>query len=149
MIYIYAVSDSNKHFSNAIDEYTKRLWKAVTIHYLKPSKKDTADEIIKQEGKVLAQELSKKSGYKVLLYIGVKELATVEFYNFIESRLQTDANIIFVVWGAYGVSDEVIENIDIKISLSRMTFPHGMALMVLLEQLYRSSTIKQWKKYHH
>ena len=149
MIYIYAVSDSNKHFENAISEYTKRLWKSLTIKYIKPSKKDTQKEIITEEWKKIIAEISKLSVYKVLLYIDADQLSSIDFHKLIEQKLQIDANIVFLIWWAYGVSAEVLENIDKKISFSKMTFPHSMALLLLIEQIYRSQTIKQGKKYHH
>ena len=149
MIYIYAVSDSHKHFESAIWEYTKRLWKSLSIKYIKPSKKDTQKEIIQEEWKKIIIELGKISAYKILLYINAEQLDSIEFHKLIEQRLQTDADIVFLIWWAYGVSDQVLENIDKKMSFSKMTFPHGMALLVLVEQIYRSQTIKQGKKYHH
>jgi 23S rRNA pseudoU1915 N3-methylase RlmH len=97
MIQIYAVSDGNKHFSSAIEEYTKRLGKNCQIHYLKPSKKDTVSEIIKQESANIQKLLKQKSAYKVLLDIESKVLSTMEFYKFIEKEKQKQTDIIFLI----------------------------------------------------
>jgi 23S rRNA (pseudouridine1915-N3)-methyltransferase len=73
----------------------------------------------------------------------------MEFYKFIEKEKQKQTDIIFLIWWAYGVTDQIKKSFDLSLSLSSMTFPHSMALLLLVEQLYRVQSISQGKKYHH
>lgn len=150
MIKIIIFSDSFKHFETSIKEYEKRLWREVEIIKLKPSKKKNENEIIIEETNVLKERISKENGFKILLYINWDILSTEKFWSFIESKFQTFSDIIFIVWWAYWVDYEKIkENIDFKLSFSPMTFPHNMAYLILLEQIYRILMIKKWSQYHH
>jgi 23S rRNA pseudoU1915 N3-methylase RlmH len=86
----------------------------------------------------------------VLLYIDSKQLSTMEFSSLIENMQMKYSNIIFIVWWAYWVDYGLLKDyIDLKISLSPMTFPHAQAIMMLFEQIYRVSCIKKWVNYHH
>lgn len=150
MIKIIIFSDSFKHFEDAIKEYEKRLWREVEIIKLKPSKKKNENEIILEETNILKDRISKENWFKILLYINWDILSTEKFWSFIESKFQTFSDIVFIVWWAYWVDYEKIkENIDFKLSFSPMTFPHNMAYLVLLEQIYRIFMIKKWSQYHH
>jgi 23S rRNA (pseudouridine1915-N3)-methyltransferase len=85
-----------------------------------------------------------------LLFIEWKEFSTLEFVKFIEENEAKYADIIFVIWWAYGVNIEKLKNnIDFKLSFSKMTFPHGQAIMMLLEQIYRVISIRNKSGYHH
>ena len=150
MIKIISFVDSYKHFDSAIKEYEKRLWKHIDFIKLKPVKSWDTNEIIKKESLILNKTLEKTSWYKVLLYIDSEELSTEKFEKFIEEKLTSHANIIFIIWWAYWVDFEIIKNnIDYKLSFSKMTFPHIMAILILLEQIYRAKRIKEGWNYHH
>lgn len=150
MIKIISFVDSYKHFDTPIKEYEKRLWKHIDFIKLKPVKSTNPDEIIKKESSELNKVLEKTSWYKVLLYIESKELSTEDFEKFIQEKLTTEADIVFIIWWAYWVDFEIIKNnIDFKLSLSKMTFPHIMAILILLEQIYRAKKIKEGWNYHH
>lgn len=150
MIKIIIFSDSFKHFETSIKEYEKRLWREVEIIKLKPSKKKTEKEIIIEETNTLKEKLLKENGFKILLYINWDILSTEKLWEFIESKFQHFSDIIFIVWWAYWVDYEKIkENIDFKLSFSPMTFPHILAYLILLEQIYRILMIKKWSQYHH
>jgi len=150
MIKIISFVDSFKHFSEPIKEFQKRLNKKVDFIKLKPSKRKETKEIIKEESDNLKEVLKKTKGYKILLYIDSKQLDTKEFLNLIEDKQRNFSDIVFIIWGAYGVDYEKIKDyIDYKLSFSKMTFPHSMAIMLLYEQIYRAFSIKSWSKYHH
>lgn len=150
MIKIIIFSDSFKHFETSIKEYEKRLLREVEIIKLKPSKKKTEKEIIIEETNTLKEKLLKENGFKILLYINWDILSTEKLWEFIESKFQNFSDIIFIVWWAYWVDYEKIkENIDFKLSFSPMTFPHILAYLILLEQIYRILMIKKWSQYHH
>ncbi len=150
MIKIYLFSDTHKHFSQAIEEYEKRLWKEIEIIKLKPSKRKEEKEITQEESHILKEKLSKEKWYKILLYITGKVISTESLFELVESKKQHFWDIIFVVWWAYGVDISQIDNlIDYKLSFSPMTFPHALAYLLLLEQIYRVAMIKKWSWYHH
>lgn len=150
MYKIIIFSDSYKHFDEAIKEYEKRLGKDIEIIKLKPSKRKEIAEIIEEETEVLKEKLEKIKWYKILLYITWKDLSTEKLFEMCENKVQTYSNIVFIVWWAYWVHMQKLENIiDFKLSISDMTFPHNMAYLILLEQIYRISMIKKWTWYHH
>ena len=78
-----------------------------------------------------------------------KEYTSVEFAKEVERFTASGKNIVFVIGGAYGFSDEVYNRSDGKVSLSKMTFPHQMVRTVFTEQLYRAFTIIKGEPYHH
>ena len=150
MIKILTICDSFKHFEEPVKEYKKRLWKKVEIIKLKPSKKDTVDEIIKEETKAIIDKLTNISAFKIVLSIEGKAFSTTEFMNFLEYKFQNNWEIVFVIGWPYWLNyAELKKHIDFEISFSPMTFPHIEALVILLEQLYRVDSIKYWKSYHY
>ncbi len=150
MIKIIIFSDTYKHFENAIKEYEKRLWNLVEIIKLKPSKSKIESEIIRQETEILKEKLEKIKWYKILLYIEWNNISTQDLYKLIEKNKQNYHEIVFVIGWAYWVDfDKIKDFIDYKLSFSKMTFPHSMALLVLLEQIYRTIMIEKWSGYHH
>ena len=150
MIKIISFVDSFKHYEEPIKEFQKRLGKQVNFIKLKPSKRKESNLIIDDESKVLVKFLEKEKWYKVLLYIDSRQLSTMDFYKLVEEKQMQYSNIIFIIWWAYWVDYELLKNnIDLKISFSPMTFPHAQAIMMLFEQIYRTSCIKKWVKYHH
>lgn len=150
MIKILIFSDSFKHFEQAIKEYDKRLSKDIEIIKLKPYKSTNIQDIIQKETFILKEKLSNMKWYKILLYIWWNNYNSVDFAKFIFDKIDKYSNVIFIVWWAYWVNFEAIkDNIDIKLSLSDMTFPHSLAFMILLEQIYRIHMIKKWSEYHH
>lgn len=149
MYTIIAPYDSLKHFEMPITEYKKRLAKQLKIIELKPSKKWSIEEIKREETEQIIQKLDSLKGYKILLHIAGKHFSTMDFFQMIEKVKQHQGNCIFVIWWVYGYTDELLRSVDLLFSLSSLTFPHNMALLVLLEQLYRVETIQQGKQYHY
>lgn len=150
MYKIIIFSDTFKHFEDAIKEYEKRLWKDIEIIKLKPSKRKTQSEIISEETFILKEKLEKTKWYKILLYIEGNILSTEKLFEMVEKNKHTYSDIIFVIGWAYGVELKEIQSlIDYKLSFSPMTFPHSMAFLILLEQIYRLEMIKKWSGYHH
>lgn len=149
MIKVISFADSFKHFEKPIKEYEKRLTKRIDFKKLKPSKWEP-NVIIKKESEELKKVLEKEKGYKVLLFIDSKEMSTPQMAKMIEEKEMQFWNVVFIIWGAYWVDFDIIKDqIDLKMSLSPMTFPHIMATLILLEQLYRCFEIRKWSWYHH
>lgn len=149
MYKIIAIYDSLKHFEIPIKEYEKRLGKNLKIVQLKPSKKDTVEEIKKDETLRLIEALSKEKGCKVLLDIGGQNCTTENFLKFLETKQQTYGNITFVIGGVFGFTSDLKKHVNESFSLSLLTFPHNLALLNLLEQIYRIESIKSGKSYHY
>lgn len=150
MYKILLFSDGHKHFDEAIWEYKKRLGKQVEIIQLKPSKKREIPDIIKEETDIFLQKIVKLKGYKIFLDNTWNSFSTQELYKMISLKVWEHSDIIFILWGAYGLDREKIKKyIDMDLSLSAMIFPHGMAFLVLLEQIYRIEMIKKGSGYHH
>jgi len=141
---------SDKYVLEGIKIYAGRL-----NHYCKfilaevESGKGNESQIRKKE----AENILKRVGEKdilILLDEKGKEFSSVEFAQTISHYQNISAkNLSFVIGGAYGFSDEVYLRANMKISLSKMTFPHQLARVIFLEQLYRAYTILKGEKYHH
>ncbi len=138
----------------AIDDFTKRLNNYYTAQWLIiPSVKNasalTETELKKQEGKIVLSKLTKED-FLVLLDETGKQLTSAELAEFIQQKAVTNIrSIIFLIGGAYGVSDEAKQRAGFMWSLSKLVFPHMIARLILAEQLYRACTILRNEKYHH
>ena len=149
MFVILSISDSDKHFSSAIQEYEKRLAKEVKLENLKPYKGDNHDFVIEKETESLIALVKKKyANYQKFLLIKEGKLYdTIEFSKVLKAK-----DTLFIIWWPYGVDEDKIkkEIPDIKeISFWAITLPHGLAKLTLIEQLYRVTTIRVGKKYHY
>ena len=129
-----------KYWQEAINEYLKRLTPFVKVEVI-----ELKDEGIKKESEKILSYLD--SNTFVMDEKG-KELTSVEFARSIEKKMIKGLkNLIFVIGGAYGISDK-IKNHE-KISLSKLTFSHQLVRLVFAEQLYRAMTILKGEPYHH
>jgi 23S rRNA (pseudouridine1915-N3)-methyltransferase len=145
-IKIIAVSDSDKHFWEAIQEYIKRMWRNLTIENIKPVKHGTVKQIITKETDTIIAKLKKLSWYKILLSKEWKQLTTEKVVYTIHGT----SAVTIIIWWPYGLDEKKLaSHIDSSISFGMQTMPHGLAKLVLLEQLYRVQTIIGGKKYHY
>lgn len=126
---------------NLIEDYLKRINKyhKIEILELPDSNKD-------EEGKKILSKLN--NNYKVALCINGDTLNSKDFANFIDKSLMNYANIDFIIGGSDGLSDEVLEKVNYKLSFSSLTFPHGLFRGILLEQIYRAFKIINNETYH-
>ena len=147
MIHILCISDSHKHFSASVEEYTKRLSKSLTITTLKPSRKDDPIRVLKEESTLLVKKLSKMPKPWILLEKEGIQYTSEEFSSQLEKR-QWSCTI--VIWWPFWVDLSLLwQHVDFIFSRWRQTMPHGLALVVLLEQIWRAKCIQQWKTYHY
>ena len=86
--------------------------------------------------------------YNILMDIKGENLDSVELSNKIRNTLITNSNITFIIGGSNGVSNEIKNMVNYKLSFSKMTFPHQLFRVVLLEQIYRSFKIMNNEEYH-
>lgn len=154
-IVLLVIGKTDKDFvKNGIEEYQKRL-----VHYLpfginiipdiKNTKNLSENQQKQKEGDLILEKL-KSVDTLILLDEGGKEFSSVGFSKFIEQKMISGTkNLVFVIGGPYGFSDEVYRKAQGKVSLSKMTFSHQMIRMIFTEQLYRAMTIIKGEPYHH
>lgn len=145
-----------KYLVQAIAEYTKRLsryCKLNTIELADEKTPDNASEkeelmIKNKEGeKILAQ--IKDGAYVVALDLGGNMISSEDLASFMSDRaLRGDSHLVFVIGGSLGLSQDVIERANYKLCFSKMTFPHQLFRVMLLEQVYRAYRINNGEPYH-
>ena len=143
-------------FKDAINEYSKRLSKYCNLNIIElsdeklPSKLNDKiiDNIKNIEGKKILSHL-KKDSYKICLDLHGKQFSSEEFSSKIDSiSLNYNSSITFIIGGTLGISSEVLNYADEKICFSKMTFPHQLIRVFLLEQLFRAFKISNNETYH-
>jgi 23S rRNA (pseudouridine1915-N3)-methyltransferase len=151
---LYIGKEDAELFQQGIEFYTKKIqfynpFETIVIPYLKNTKSISVLEQKKKEGDSILKKLD-SSDFVILLDENGKEKSSLEFANLIQQSLnQGLKTIIFVIGGAYGFSEELYLRSNLKLSLSKMTFPHLMTRLIFTEQLYRSFTILKNEPYHH
>ena len=150
MIKIICVgSIKEKYFKEAIEEYSKRLSKYTKLEIIevKDYSINEIDKCIKLEEEEILNKINPKD-YVITLEIEGNELNSIDLSNKIDNILQINPNITFIIGGSYGLSDIIKQQANYKLSFSKMTFPHQLFRVILLEQLYRSYKILNNETYH-
>lgn len=143
-----------KWVKEGLDLYTSRLrhyvpFALTEIPELKGAAALSREQIKDKEGQLILAQLRPADEVYLLDEHG-KEYRSLEFASFIEDRMaRSGRDLVFVVGGAYGFSEEVYTRATGKISLSKMTFSHQMVRTLFAEQLYRAFTIIKGEPYHH
>lgn len=135
-----------KFFKEAIDEYTKRLTKYTKLEIIELPDESTGN-ILKKESESILRNISDKD-YVITLEIDGKELSSIELANKLNQDLINNSNIIFVIGGSYGLDENIKKRSNYKLSFSKLTFPHQLFRIFLLEQIYRSFKIINNESYH-
>lgn len=145
-----------KYLRDASNEYSKRLngYCKLNIIELNPKRlSDTPSEseienALNIEGKEILSKIP--NGSKVFsMCIEGKQLSSEKLASeFANCAVQGFSNIVFIIGSSYGLSDEVKKRSDFRLSMSQMTFPHQLARIMLLEQIYRAFRINSGAKYH-
>ncbi|MGM9530835.1 23S rRNA (pseudouridine(1915)-N(3))-methyltransferase RlmH [Intestinibacter sp.] len=145
-----------KYLKLGIDEFKKRLSKYCKLDIIElddekapENLSDKEMEMIKdKEGKKILSKI-KDTSYVIALAIDGKNLSSEELADTINKLgIRGVSNITFVIGGSLGLSDEVLSRADYKLSFSKMTFPHQLMRLILLEQVYRSYRINNGEPYH-
>ena len=144
-----------EYLREAVSEYSKRLSGFCTVEHInlketKISQSPSENEIkraLDEEAKQILSAMPQRS-YKVALCIEGKQFASTELAEKIENAFQTASEICFVIGSSHGLSDEVKAVADLKLSVSKMTFPHQLMRVILLEGVYRCMSIIKGTKYH-
>ena len=131
-----------KFYRDAIAEYLKRLSK-----YHKIVIEELPDSNKQKEEKLLLKKINQKD-YNIILDIDGKMLNSIELSNHIDKTFQINSNITFIIGGSDGLTENVKKTAYLKLSFSKMTFPHQLFRVILLEQIYRSFKIINNETYH-
>lgn len=137
------------------NEYLKRLtrygkYEIVQVDDLREPENASAaqiKQIMDREGKALLARL-RPNDRVIAMCIQAKAPDSVELSTLMQKWSQDGRRNVFIIGGSNGLSGEVLERADERISFSRLTFPHGLMRVILLEQLYRGERIRTGEKYH-
>lgn len=129
---------------NAVNDYYERVNKyhKISILELKDS------ENIIDEEKELLKTIQNDKSYKILLDIKGEEVSSIEFSTLINDKLTHFSSITFIIGSSNGVSENIKNFVNQRISFGKITMPHGLFRAVLLEQIYRSFKILNNESYH-
>lgn len=145
-----------KFYVQAIEEYSKRLSRYCKLEIIEVQDEKTPDnasenlnlQIKQKEGERILSAI-KDDAYVCALAIEGKMLDSVELSQKIDRLgIEGKSNIVFVIGGSLGLSKEVLDRADYYLSFSKMTFPHQLMRVILLEQIYRSYRIIKSEPYH-
>ena len=145
-----------KFFQDAIAEYSKRLSRYCKLEIIEvadektpDSASDTVNRMIKEKEGDRLLSFIKDDSYVIALAIDGKMLDSVELSEKIDNlMLSGKSDIVFVIGGSLGLDKRVLDRADYKLSFSKMTFPHQLMRVILLEQIYRSFRIMKNEPYH-
>ena len=145
-----------KYLRDAIDEYSKRLTRYCKLDIIEvPDEKtpDNAsekeeDQIRDKEGKCIMSKI-RDNAFVIAMDLKGKSLSSVEFSELLDNcATYGNSNIVFVIGGSLGISEEVLKRADYKLCFSKMTFPHQLFRVMLMEQIYRGFRISNGEPYH-
>lgn len=145
-----------RYLRDAIDEYAKRLSRYCKLEIIEVADEKTPDhasegverQIKRKEGERIARHL-RQDATVVALAIDGKQLSSEELATKIDRLgLSGVSHIQFVIGGSIGLDDAILSRADLRLSFSRMTFPHQLMRVILLEQIYRAYKINAGEPYH-
>jgi len=145
-----------KYLKLAIDEYSKRLSRYCKLDIIELQDEKTPDnasdkeeeQIREKEGKLILSKI-KDNTYVVAMDLKGNNLSSEEFSEFISNcGVMGNSNITFIIGGSLGLSEEVRARANYKLCFSKMTFPHQLFRVMLLEQIYRGFRIMKGEPYH-
>lgn len=145
-----------KHFVAAFEEYRKRLGAFCRFELIEineerlpesPSEKEISAALDREANEIIRS--IPKDAFAVAMCVEGKELDSPELAALMaEKALSGKTKFCFIVGGSFGLSERVKEISSLRLSMSRMTFPHHLARVMLAEQIYRAFTIQEGRKYH-
>ena len=143
-----------KYWSDAFSEYAKRIGAYAKLEEINLKEERLADEspaaisrALTAEGEKILEKIP-KDAYAVALCVEGKMLSSEELARVVDTAKGGSGKIVFIIGSSYGLSGAVKARADLKLSFSRLTFPHQLIRISLAEAVYRSFTILSGKKYH-
>jgi len=146
-----------KSMQDTLNEYVKKLSKFSKVDIIElqdekiPDTKNKSDKlkVIDTESKKIINELNKINKKNIFLCdLSGKEYSSIEFSNLLENSFNTSSTLVFIIGGSLGVNEELKKMAEYKICFSKMTFPHQLFRIFLVEQIYRSFKIINNETYH-
>ena len=131
-----------QYLRDGINDYTKRIGKYHKINVI-----EVDDSNIEEEKNRIIKYIDNKD-YVITLDIEGKQLSSLELADKIDKTFIINSNITFVIGGSYGLHEDIKNRSDFSLSFSKMTFPHQLFRIILLEQIYRSFKILNNETYH-
>ena len=138
-----------KYLKDAISEYQKRLSKYTKLEIieLQDINNNNINIILEKEKELVLKAITEKD-YIITLEIEGQELTSDELASKIDNIFLQNSNITFIIGGSYGLHKEIKNLSNFKLSFSKLTFPHQLFRVILLEQIYRSYKILNNESYH-
>ena len=145
-----------KYFREAADEYKKRLGGSGKVNEIEIKEEKTPDSpsnaqieaALSKEAERILEAIPKRS-YVVTMCIEGKQMSSEEFSRILDNvSVQGKSSVCFIIGSSHGLSDKVKAVSDLKLSMSKMTFPHKLARIMLFEAIYRAGEISVGSKYH-
>ena len=144
---------TDAHIQALLQDYQKRLGHYVpftltVIPELKNTKSLTSEQQKQAEGELILRNITASTDM-ILLDERGKDYRSIEFAEYLQKKMSSGRDLVFVVGGPYGFSDTVYQRANGQLSLSKMTFSHQMVRLFFVEQIYRAMTILRGEPYHH
>ena len=138
-----------QYLKSAVEEYIKRLGRYTKINLIEVDDYSNLDinNILKKEQEEILKHIDPKD-YVITLEILGNMLTSKELAKHMEQTLINNSNITFIIGGSYGISDVIKQRSNYKLSFSKLTFPHQLFRVMLLEQIYRAYKINNNEEYH-
>ncbi len=150
MIKIICIGKIKEQFyKEAINEFLKRLTKYIKVEIIELDEEISANpsiSLIKEKDKILSKLNNKQ--YLIALDINGKEVNSIELAQKINKLLIDYSDIVFIIGSSHGLHDDIKKKVNYCLSFSKLTFPHQLFRVILLEQIYRSFTIINNEPYH-
>ena len=137
------------YFNDAIEEYKKRISKYTNLEIieLEDIANKSKEVTLEKEKEEILKYINKKD-YIIALTIEGNEIDSVELAKKIDNIYISYSNITFIIGSSYGLSEDLKNMANYKLSFSKMTFPHKLFRILLLEQIYRAYKINNNEEYH-
>ncbi len=139
-----------KYFFEALNEYEKRISKYSKLEIIElPDEPTNNSKIVLEKEKEKLIKVLNKSDFNIVLDIEGKELSSIDFANKINDIFTNHNSVVtFIIGGSCGISEDIKKMCNYRLSFSKLTFPHQLFRVILLEQIYRAFKILNNESYH-
>lgn len=143
------------YLRDAIDEYSKRMRTLCRLSIIElPEERSSDDPSAAEIGRVISAESERimqklgKGDYVIAMCVEGRNISSEELSAKLEDISMRSSTVDLIIGGSWGLSDELKSRADFKLSMGKMTFPHQLCRVMLLEQVYRAFQISKGTKYH-
>ena len=144
-----------KYLRDAVEEYSKRMKPLCRLNIVELAEERVGDNpsdaeirrTIAAESERIAQKIS-KGDHVIAMCVEGKNIGSEELSERLENISMTHSTVDLIIGGSWGLSDELKARADMKLSMGKMTFPHQLCRVMVLEQIYRAFQISKGTKYH-